>query len=109
MNKLLLSIGRLLAVTEQTLVDISNQITEILSTIVGPILVVIGSIGALYMVVLGVQYAKSEGDDKRSAIKRRLVNTAIGIVAIMALTALCFFIKWDEVVPSMFDYMITDK
>lgn len=104
MNKLLSFFGRFLAIDQQTLVEVSNKVHTILSTIAGPILIALGSCGVIYMVVLGVQYAKGENDDKRAVVKRRLVNLAIGVVAIFALATVCLAIKWDVVVPEMFGY-----
>jgi len=104
MNKLLLSISRLLD-TADKLDRISGKVHTILKTIAGPILLAIGSVGALYMVVLGVQYAKSENDDKRAQVKKRLVNLAIGVVAMFGLAAICLAVKWDVIVPELFGYM----
>lgn len=105
MKNLLLSIGRILAVNQNTLKAVSDKVHDILSGIAGPILVAIGAIGTIYMVVLGVQYAKSEDEGKRSTVKKRLVNMAIGVVAIFALAAVCLAIQWNVVVPELFGYM----
>ena len=102
MRNLMLSISKILSVD---LTAISEKVHTILKTIAGPILVAIGSIGVIYMIVLGVQYAKSENDDNRASVKRRLVNLAIGVVAIFALATICLAVKWDVIVPEMFGYM----
>ena len=102
MKNLMLSIGRLMAVD---LKSISDKVYSILYDIAGPILIAIGSIGVIYMIVLGVQYAKSENEEKRATVKRRLVNMAIGVVAIFALAAVCLSVRWDIIVPELFDYM----
>lgn len=101
MKNLLLSMSRLLA---PDVAATAAKVTEILSGIVGPCLSVIGSIGVIYMVVLGVQYAKAESDEKRMNMKKRLINLAIGVVVMIVLITLCFAIKWDLVVPEMFGY-----
>ena len=85
--------------------SVSDKVHDILSTIAGPILIALGSVGVIYMVILGVQYAKSENDDKRATVKRRLVNLAIGVVAMFALAAMCMAIKWNVIVPELFSYM----
>lgn len=84
---------------------ISEKVKTILTTIAGPILIALGSVGVIYMVILGVQYAKSENDDKRATVKRRLVNLAIGVVAMFALATVCMAIQWDVIVPELFSYM----
>lgn len=104
MNKLLLTIGRLLAVNEQTLIDTAKKVREVLNNIVGPIMIAIGSMGALYMVILGVQFAKAEGDDKRATIKKRLVNVLIGVVAIAILVTFLYVIKWEKFISDIFPY-----
>jgi len=90
---------------DSRLASISYKVKQILKNIAGPILIALGSVGVIYMVVLGVQYAKSENDDKRATVKRRLVNLAIGVVAMFALAALCMAIKWEVIVPELFSYM----
>jgi len=104
MSRFLLNITKLLAINAQTLKDTSEQVHTILSTIVGPCLSVIGSIGVLYMIVMGVQYAKAENDEKRAEVKRRLVNLAIGVLIMGALIALCMAVRWDVLVPELFGY-----
>lgn len=101
MNKLLSSVNKFLAVD---LAKTSAKVTEILSGIVGPCLSVIGSIGVIYLIVLGVQYAKAESDEKRMNMKKRLVNLAIGLVVMIVLITLCFAIKWDTLVTEVFGY-----
>lgn len=104
MNKLMLSINRLLV----DLNSISEKVHTILKTIAGPILMALGSVGVIYILVLGVQYAKSENDDKRATVKKRIVNLAIGIFAMFALATICLTVKWDVIVPELFSYMRQD-
>ena len=98
MKKLLLSISRLLAPSRETLELLGGQINDILGTIVGPILIALGGAGAIYIVVLGVQFAKSESEDKRAECKKRMINLAIGVVLMLALSAVCTMIDWAEFV-----------
>ena len=102
MNKFMMNIGKLLAVD---LVATSAKVSEILKGIVGPCLTALGSIGVIYMVVMGVQYAKAESEEKRAEVKKRLVNLAIGVVVMIVMITLCFAIKWDTVIPEMFGYL----
>ena len=101
MNKLLSLASKFMAVD---LAKTAKKVSEILSEIVGPCLTAIGSIGVIYMVVLGVQYAKAESDEKRMNMKKRLINLAIGVLVMIVLITLCFAIKWDVLVPEMFGY-----
>lgn len=101
MNKLLMTMSRLLANTK--LEELGGQIKTILSTIVGPILIALGGAGAIYIIVLGVQYARSESDDKRAEVKKRMVNLAVGVLLILGLSAICTFVDWAGFVQ-MFGY-----
>lgn len=98
MKKLLLSLSRLLAANQETLIELGTKINDILGTIVGPILIALGGAGAIYIVVLGVQLAKSESEEKRAEAKKRMINLAIGVVLILSLAAVCTFINWAEFV-----------
>lgn len=99
MQNFLLNMSMLLTVAET-----AAKVNNILTTIAGPILSMLGSAAVIYAVVLGVQYAKAEDDGKRTEIKKRVVNAVIGIVIIFFLAALCMLIQWDTIVESIFGY-----
>ena len=99
MRNLILSISRMLADMEA----IGNDIHELLNTWVGPIFTAIGAVGIIYVIVLGIQYIKSENDSKRAEVKSRMINCVIGIVVIIILVTLCFTVNWASFV-SMFGY-----
>ncbi len=80
------------------------KVNEILSQIVGPIMIAIGGAMSIYIVILAVQYAKSENDNKRAEAKTRMVNCFIGIVIIAVLAALCMGMNWEGIVRSMYGY-----
>ena len=98
MKKFLMSMSRLLAPNKETLEQLGIQIKDILSTIVGPILIALGGAGAIYIVVLGVQFAKSESEEKRTEAKKRMINLAVGVVLILSLAAVCSFVDWAGLV-----------
>lgn len=56
-----------------------------LSPILYSILAVVGTSGAIYAIVLGVNLAKSENDEKRKAAIARLRNTIIGVCVLLIL------------------------
>jgi cell division protein FtsW (lipid II flippase) len=101
MYKLLMIVNRLLATSEQQkekLKKIGEQINEILDTYVTPILIALGGAAAIYIVVLGVQYAKSESDDKKAEVKKRLINMVVGLLVMLGLITLCATVPWESVV-----------
>lgn len=101
MNKLL-NIGMLLA---SSVAATATKVYEVLHNIVGPCLSALEGCAIIYIVILGVQYAKSENNDKRADVKKRIVNLAIGVVAIAVMITLCFAIRWDKIVPELFGYL----
>ena len=60
---------------------------------IGPILIILCSIGIIYAVVVGVKMIKAEDKAAREENKARLVNIAITIVAIVALIALFYALR----------------
>jgi cell division protein FtsW (lipid II flippase) len=66
-------------------------------------MIALGGAAAIYIVVLGVQYAKSESDDKKAEVKKRIINMAIGLLVMLGLVLLCNFMPWEELVE-LFGY-----
>ena len=89
-------------------VDTAQKVHEVLANIVAPCLTVLGSLAIMYVIVLGVQYAKSENDEKRAEVKKRIINTAIGAVAIIVLILLCWLVDWGTIIPQIFGYVDID-
>ena len=90
-------------------------IVSLLNSLLGPLLAVVGAIGALYCVLLGVKYAKAEEPQDREKAKAHLKNAIIGFVLIfvliLALNLLLPIMKrWvnNEVVANGGSYIFTD-
>ena len=64
-------------------VDIIAPIIKILNSLLVPVIILLGTAGTIYAIVLGVQYSKAETADKRDEAKKRLINAAIGIVIML--------------------------
>ena len=93
-----MSMSRLLDASDDKLTNISNQANEILRSWVGPLMIALGGVGLVYVIVLGIQYAKSENDSKRAEVKSRLVNCVIGVIAILVIGAVCTAVDWASLV-----------
>ena len=107
MTNLLANISMLLSQSKRV-VDTAQKVHEVLANIVAPCLTVLGSLAIMYVIVLGVQYAKSENDEKRAEVKKRIINTAIGAVAIIVLILLCWLVDWGTIIPQIFGYVDID-
>ena len=65
--------------------SITNPIVELINSLLGPALAIVGAVGTLYCVVLGVKYAKAEEPQDREKAKGHLKNAIIGFVLIFVL------------------------
>lgn len=62
-----------------------QDVYETLPPILYAILAVVGGAGSVYAIVLGVNLAKSENDEKRKSAIARLRNTLIGVGVLLVL------------------------
>ena len=67
--------------TDQTV----QPIVDLIYSILGPVLAIVGAAGAIYCVVLGVKYAKAEEPQDREKAKGALKNAIIGFILIFVL------------------------
>lgn len=62
-----------------------NNVYEVLPPILYTILALIGGAGSIYAIVLGVNLARSDSEDKRKTASNRMKNTIIGVVLLLVL------------------------
>lgn len=62
-----------------------QPIVDLIYSILGPVLAIVGAAGTIYCVVLGVKYAKAEEPQDREKAKAALKNAIIGFVLIFVL------------------------
>ena len=65
--------------------DVVRPIVEFLDSLMTPLLLIVGSLGALYCVFLGIKFAKAEEPQDREKAKSHLKNAVIGFVLIFVL------------------------
>lgn len=65
--------------------EVVSPIVDFLNDLMGPLLAIVGAIGALYCVILGVKFAKAEEPQARETAKTHLKNAIIGFVLIFIL------------------------
>ena len=99
----LLSLSRLL-----DLASIADEVETILKAWVGPLFTALGGVAVIYIIILAVQYAKSENDNKRVEIKSRIVNCIIGGLSLIVIGSLCFSLDWAGIVQ-VFGYTEKEK
>ena len=74
--------------TPKWVIQILVPIIDVLDSLLLPIIIILGTAGMIYGIVLGVQFAKAETADKREEAKKRMINAIIGIVIMLILLIL---------------------
>lgn len=77
--------------------EIALKFQGLMHTILGPVLIVLGAAAGIYLVYLGVLYAKAEDGSKRKEVQGRLIGAAIGLVIIIVGITLVYAIDWKSV------------
>ncbi len=65
--------------------SVVNPVISLINNLLGPVLGIVGAVGALYCVLLGVKFAKAEEPQEREKAKTHLKNAIIGFVLIFVL------------------------
>ncbi len=82
---------------------IIKPVIDLLDKLLLPILIILGTAGSIYVIVLGVQFSKAETSDKREEAKKRMINAIIGVVVmIILLVLLKLFTKYA---PNIFNWI----
>ena len=74
-----------LAITEGQITRILGPITNIIDVIVPALIGLVASVGAIWCIVLGVKFAKSDDPQEHEKAKKALINAIIGFVLIFVL------------------------
>ena len=78
--------------------DLAITISNLMKSILGPVLIVVGAAAAIYAIYLGVLYAKAEDANKRKEVQGRLIGAVIGVVIVIVGITLVYAIQWDKIV-----------
>ena len=76
-----------------------ESILNAITTLLYPLLVIVGAAGMIYAVVIGVQMARADSTEKREEAKKRLINVIVGLAIIIALI-LFFKLFIDVILPA---------
>ena len=87
------------AMSKKDLENIVKPLTEVLGVLVPVLLGVVGSVGAIWVIFLGVKFARAEEPQDHEKAKNNLKNAIIGFVLIFVLLvalqiALTVFTNW---------------
>ena len=68
--------------------SVFQPVVDILDAMLVPILILIGTAGSIYAIILGVNFSKAESSDKREEAKKRMINAILGLVVTILLLIL---------------------
>ena len=76
------------------------QIVDIVDGLLNPLLIIGGTVGMIFVIILGVNFSKAESADKREEAKKRMINAIIGVVItlLMLILVKLFTANADEIV-----------
>lgn len=64
---------------------VTSPVVDLINSLLGPAIGIVGALGAVYCVILGVKFAKAEEPQEREKAKAHLKNAIIGFVLIFVL------------------------
>lgn len=65
--------------------DVKNTVVSVVKAILIPVLGIVGAAGVIWAIVLGINFARADSNEKREEAKKRLISLIVGIVVIIAL------------------------
>jgi len=65
--------------------QVASPIVDLINSLLGPAIAIVGALGSIYCVFLGVKFAKAEEPQEREKAKSHLKNAIIGFVLIFVL------------------------
>ena len=80
-----------------------DSILNIIRTLVPIIFAIVASVGVIYGIILGVNYAKAEDTSKREEAKKRLINAIIGFGIAIVVSAIMWIIAGSDLLTNLFN------
>lgn len=89
------------AISKKDFEQIAQPIIDVCSVVIPVLLAIVGSVGAIWCIILGVKLAKADDPQEHEKAKKGLKNAIIGFVLIFVLLiclriALAVFVNWYQ-------------
>ncbi len=73
-----------------------DPIYSALQSILIPVLIVAGTVGSIYAVVLGINMARADSAEKREEAKKRVINVVLALVIVIVLIIIFQFVITED-------------
>ena len=80
------------------LASVAEEVNTILSMWIGPLFTALGGVACIYVIILGVQFIRAEGDSKKAEVKSRLIHCIIGAVSLIIIGVVCLAVDFAGLV-----------
>ncbi|MBO4413040.1 MAG: hypothetical protein J5779_03395 [Clostridia bacterium] len=80
--------------------SVKTTVVTVTKSILIPVLGIVGMAGVIWAIVLGINFAKADSNEKREEAKKRLISLVVGIVVVIVL--LFFFLFGFEELIKLF-------
>ena len=71
-----------------------NTLTNAMSNVINPILILAATAGIIYAVVVGFKFVKADDKNQREEAKQKLITVIVGVVATIVLIALFYWLAY---------------
>lgn len=72
--------------------EVLNPVVNLLSILLEPLLILVATAGIIYVIILGVNYARAETSDKKDEAKKRIINAVVGLAITIVLLFLLYIV-----------------
>ncbi len=108
--KFLTGFKQLLGETPAWIKGIVTPIQDVVNLLLWPIITIIATVGVIYAIVLGVNYAKAESSDAKEEAKKRIINVVVGaVLGIVLMIVLYLLVTYAEDIVTWIQEIGTTK
>ena len=78
-------------------IDMMKTLVSIIDQFLPAVMILLGVVGAIWIIIISVQYSKSESDDAKAEAKKKLINTVVGVcIGLLIMIVLTVWLKNSE-------------
>ena len=84
---------------QQEWLSMVKTLVRIIDQFMPVVMIGLGVVGAIWIIVLSIQYGKAESEDVKTEAKKKLINTIVGVcIGLLIMIVLTVWLKNSEVI-----------